>query len=362
MRGRTSPNGICAPSSRGRTTPRVSRRWRSTFLLPQTAHVEPRQRERQDQGQGRGRRPVAELEDLEGLDVGVHGQGRRRIHGPALGHRVDQVEDLVGVDDPEQEDRNDHRPHERGGDREELPPPSGPVDLRRLVEALVDRMQAREQQEHVEGDSDPQIRDDDGDHRGRRAREPGDRMLDEAEEREEVVEHSVVGVEDPLEDRPGDDGRKDPADEEERSDHPVPREGLTEEEREGVADDELEDEARRGEDRREHHSVPEAGVGDDRPIVLEAAGGEIPRDEIRPVRVAHRDPHVVDERREQEDRDVDEGGRGQGEAQAADALSAVRGPGSLVRDPHFRVSRRGVISAAALFAASAGLAAPVRAS
>src|SRR5690606_26644970 len=80
--------------------------------------------------------------------------------------RVEQVEHLEARDHGDDEHEEDARGQQRHGDRAELPPPGGAVELRGLVQLGRDALEPGGEHDHGEAERRPQADHGDGDGRG----------------------------------------------------------------------------------------------------------------------------------------------------------------------------------------------------
>src|SRR5581483_8771768 len=96
--------------------------------------------------------PRAELgqQVAEAEAVGPGGEGGGGVDRAAARHDPDDVEHLEGVDQPEQQRDRGDRAQQREGDAAKALPRARPVQRRRLIEALRDRLQAAVEQDQVE--------------------------------------------------------------------------------------------------------------------------------------------------------------------------------------------------------------------
>ncbi len=90
--------------------------------------------------------------------------------------------------------------------------------------------------------------------------QPLDRVVDEADVHQHLVDGSAFGLEQEPEDDPGDDQRQQPGDDDQRARDRSPREPEAEQQGEGKADDELAEERQDGELERADDRRPARGV------------------------------------------------------------------------------------------------------
>ncbi len=128
------------------------------------------------------------------------------VERATFGHNVYECKDLERSDDRCDQHEEGRGPEHRECDVPEAPPGPGPVDHRGLVELVRYRLQAGEEDHHLEADVDPDGHDDQGEQRGGRAVEPGEGSQPHQPQR--PVEKPEVGVVHPLpDDGDGDEAR-----------------------------------------------------------------------------------------------------------------------------------------------------------
>ena len=138
------------------------------------------------------RRRAPDIGVLEELQVRLHLEHHQRVAGPALGHGIDDVELLDGIEQAEQAGRDDVRHQHRQRDAEEDEGARHAVERRRLERLLGQRAQAGQQQDHDEGRIDPDI---DQHHRQQRGRGiGGPAEIGEAEEAHQIAEDAEIRV------------------------------------------------------------------------------------------------------------------------------------------------------------------------
>ena len=117
----------CDPSTLLRPAPRA----RSRSLQPvldEDVRQEVGDRPEDDQQ----RRRAADIGVLEEVEIGLDLEDQQRVAGPALRHRIDDVELLDGVEQAEQRRRDDVGHQHRQGDAEEDEAARHAVERRRL--------------------------------------------------------------------------------------------------------------------------------------------------------------------------------------------------------------------------------------
>ena len=113
------------------------------------------------------RRRTTHIGVLKKLKIGLHLKHHESVAGPALRHRVDDVELLDGVEQAEQRSGNDIRRQHRKRDAEEDKACRHAVERRRLEWLGWQRAQPGKQEDHHEGRVDPDIYQDHRKQRGR---------------------------------------------------------------------------------------------------------------------------------------------------------------------------------------------------
>ena len=218
----------------------------SPRAAPQRAPAEPQVQRCADQRQHE--QHVVECRALaEGklLERKVVGPGRYQLGGVGRapsGQTDHEVEHLHGEYEPEEQRDLDNRQDDRHDDETEPLPGAGAVDDRRFLDLHRHVLERAVEQEGEEGYPEPDVGDEDRPEGQVRVVQPLDRVVDEAEVHEHLVDGSTFGLEQEPEDDPGHDQRQQPGDDDERARKRPPREPEAEKQRERKADDELEDE------------------------------------------------------------------------------------------------------------------------
>jgi hypothetical protein len=196
----------------------------------------------------------------EDLHVGVDRQRPDVRAQPAViaGPHPDEVELREHPDAAQQDHDEEHRPDLGQRHVSEAAPGGGAVHLRRLVQLGWDRLQARQHTDHHEGEIGPHAHRDQRVHHGVR-REPDERLADQPDREERMVDEAVLVVQEPLPEDDRYDGRHhvgeqdDPAHEAPAAELPV------EEQRGGDAENELESDRAEGESEPQPDAPPELG-------------------------------------------------------------------------------------------------------
>ena len=116
-----------------------------------------------DHGDHPGQRgAVAGIVILEGLEIHPGAEHLGRPAGPAIGHRVDDVEDLERLNDRQRQHDDVGLGQARQGDVAEGLPGVGAVESCRLVILLRDRLQTGEVEDHRKADMAPDLGDEGG--------------------------------------------------------------------------------------------------------------------------------------------------------------------------------------------------------
>src|SRR5215212_331995 len=118
----------------------------------------------------RSRRRPARIKGNESLLIDIVNQGVGSIDRAALGHHLDDVERLEGVEDGGNTEKKDDRREHRQGDRAKAPPSTRAIDLGRLVEITGDGLQPGEEDHRGKAEVLPDGDDEDGGHRPGRIR------------------------------------------------------------------------------------------------------------------------------------------------------------------------------------------------
>ena len=138
------------------------------------------------------RRRAADIGRLEEVEIGLHLEHQQLVAGPALRHRVDDVELLDRVEQAEQRGGDDVGHQHRQRDAEEHEAPRHAVERRRFERRLGQRAQARQQQDHDEGRVDPDIDQQHGEQRRRGIGRPFE--IGEADQRQQIAEDAEIRI------------------------------------------------------------------------------------------------------------------------------------------------------------------------
>ena len=138
-------------------------------LAPRQREIAEQRREHEERDhRDRDRRALAQLAAGDAALEGERRQQVGRVHRPAAGDGVDELEVGEGEDDREGHHDREDRQQQREGDEAEALPGRGAVEQRRLVERGRDGLQAGQQRDRHERDAAPDIGGDQ-----RPARRPG---------------------------------------------------------------------------------------------------------------------------------------------------------------------------------------------
>src|ERR1700761_3840521 len=255
---------------------------------PQGVSVEPdvdggryQRDEEQDRVQ---RRALAVLELLERQVVAPGGQQLGGVGRAALGQPDDHVEDLDREHEPEHEYDLDDRADDRERDPEQSLHAVGAVQHGRFLQLDRNVLQRAEQQHGKERDADPDVGDEDGDIGPARRGQEADRVADQADVTQDLVDRTRLGLEQELEDETGDQQGQQPRDDDQRAGELAQRELQVEQQGQAEPDQKLE----------QQRQEREAERPDDRAL----GGGLVQRD------------LVVLDARERGEQAADRGGRG----------------------------------------------------
>lgn len=162
------------------------------FLSPHLEQGDEEDEQHEHPGDSRG---VAHAVEGEPGFVHVEGEHGGGLTGTALGHDVDQREDLEGADDAGYQEEEGGWPEQREDDVGELLPAVGAVDLRGFVEFLGNALQTCQVDDHVVSQPCPQADDHHGGHSPLHTASPLGRVLD-ADCHQEGVDRTEGGVKD----------------------------------------------------------------------------------------------------------------------------------------------------------------------
>ena len=101
------------------------------------------------------RRGIATTVLLECLAIHVEQDDHRGVVWSSLSQQIDLIENFELSDQLKEENQARHRPNKRAGDVEELLPPVGPINRRRLVNVRGDVVKSGDKEEHVESHRPP---------------------------------------------------------------------------------------------------------------------------------------------------------------------------------------------------------------
>ena len=153
------------------------------------------------------------------LERKVVGPGRDQLGGVGRapsGQTDHEVEHLHGEDEPEEQRDLDDRQDDRHDHEAEPLPGAGAVDDGRFLDLHRHVLERAVEQEGEEGHPEPDVGDEDRPQGQVRVVQPLDRVVDQAEVHEQLVDGSTFGLEQEPEDDPGHDQRQQPGDDDER--------------------------------------------------------------------------------------------------------------------------------------------------
>ena len=220
---------------------------------------------------------------------GDGGQLRRAI-GAAAGHHVDLVEDLEVPDGRHDDQREQQRPQHRQRDVTQHLEGAGAVHPGRLLHLRRDRLEAGQQRQGHERERLPDHHHADGDEGRQAVVEPGEAGEVVAQMRQRPVHEAVLVVEHPA---PHDAGRHPghgPRQQHQHAEQPPAPERLVEEQRHRQAGGHRRRHAGGAEHGGGDEDLAEMGVGEERPVVLEADEAALTRGQVGQAGGAERQP------------------------------------------------------------------------
>ena len=161
-------------------------------LTPCSSYVEEGDDHAKDEQHVGHGRALPGLEVLEGERVSPSRHELRAVVRASVGQHYHQVECLHGIDDPQHDDYERDRAQQRHRHVAEPLPGAATVERRRFPELVRDVLEARVQQDGVEGDPDPYVDKDDHEHRLERRVEPEYRAADQVERAESLVDDAAL--------------------------------------------------------------------------------------------------------------------------------------------------------------------------